>query len=142
LASLVVYAAFAGWQACLTRDLARGADAALTASKEQFAKDQRPFVWPAEIVPQNRGTRYDDHRFSRAGSDVRLHRSDRQHMGWPDRRNLHGGAESDVSSGNYDRLSDCGVSKNDVRNKTWKQDSLWAPAKEDQKTVLTLKKQD
>jgi hypothetical protein len=35
----------------LTRDLARGADAALTATKEQFAKDQRPYVWPAEIVP-------------------------------------------------------------------------------------------
>jgi hypothetical protein len=50
LVSLVIYATFAGWQALLTRDLARGGDAALVASKQQFAKDQRPYVWPAEIV--------------------------------------------------------------------------------------------
>jgi hypothetical protein len=50
LLSLLIYAAFAGWQALLTRDLARGGDAALVASKQQFAKDQRPYVWPAEIV--------------------------------------------------------------------------------------------
>jgi hypothetical protein len=50
LGSLIIYAAFAGWQACLTRDLTRGGDAALRASKDQFAKDQRPYVWPAEIV--------------------------------------------------------------------------------------------
>ena len=34
----------------MTRDLARGGDAALVASKEQFAKDQRPYVWPAQLV--------------------------------------------------------------------------------------------
>ena len=37
---------------------------------------------------------------------------------------FHGGAKSDVASGNDDRLSDCRASKNDVRDKTWRQDSL------------------
>jgi hypothetical protein len=51
LFALVVYAAFAGWQAWLTRRLAVGGDDALKLSKEQFVKDQRPYVWPAEIDP-------------------------------------------------------------------------------------------
>jgi hypothetical protein len=41
---LLLAAGFAGWQDCLTR-------AAISDAREQFVKDQRPYVWSLEYTP-------------------------------------------------------------------------------------------